>query len=124
MTQLCKFLKIQANHFFFFFFATRCSLWDLSSLTRDLTHTPCSVEWRPNHWPSREFPQANLYDKKFISNCLSGDTQNGEIVKGDKETFESDGACECVFSHVQSCRLFVTLWIVAHFTPLSIGFFF
>ena len=59
----------------------------------------------------------------FISNCLSVDTQYGEIIKGDKETFESDGACECVLSHVQSCRLFVTLWIVAHHAPLSIEFF-
>ena len=36
---------------------------------------------------------------------------------------ESDGACECVLSHVQSCQLFVTLWIAAHLDPLSIGLF-
>ena len=40
-------LRLNLDHisFFFFFFnlATLCSMQDLSSLTRDGTHAPCSV---------------------------------------------------------------------------------
>ena len=31
-----------------------CSMWDLSSWTRDRTCVPCSGRWRLNHWTTRE----------------------------------------------------------------------
>ena len=31
--------------------------WDLSSLTRDRTHTSCIGRWRLNHWTAREVPK-------------------------------------------------------------------
>ena len=31
-------------------------IWDLSSLTRDQTHTPCAGRQSLNHWIRREFP--------------------------------------------------------------------
>ena len=31
-------------------------MWDLSSLTRDRTHTPCTGRWSLNHWTAREVP--------------------------------------------------------------------
>ena len=35
-----------------------CGMWDLSSLTRDQTHIPCT-RWRIlNHWTTREVPEA------------------------------------------------------------------
>ena len=45
------------NHLLFFFFlATHClySMWDLSSLTRDQTHTPCIRRLSLNHWTTRK----------------------------------------------------------------------
>ena len=32
-------------------------MWDLSSLIRDQTHTPCSGRRSLNHWTTREVPQ-------------------------------------------------------------------
>ena len=43
-------------YLFFIFLATLRGLWDLSSPTRDWTHTPGSELWSPNHWTAREFP--------------------------------------------------------------------
>ena len=34
-----------------------CSMWDLSSLTRDGTHIPCIARWILNHWTPREVPE-------------------------------------------------------------------
>ena len=31
-----------------------CSMWDLSSPTRDGTHVPCIGRWSLNHWATRE----------------------------------------------------------------------
>ena len=47
--------------FFFFFFLVFWFFWpqgrwDLSSLTRDQTHTPCIWRQSLNHWTSREVP--------------------------------------------------------------------
>ena len=42
------------NLFLFYFFATL--MWDLSSLTRDWTLTPCIGRWIPNHWTTWEVP--------------------------------------------------------------------
>ena len=40
---------------FFFFFEPQ-SMWDLCSLTRVRTHTPCVGRWSHSHWISREVP--------------------------------------------------------------------
>ena len=40
--------------FILIFLVTPCSMWDLSSLTRDLTCTPNTGRWHLNHWTSRE----------------------------------------------------------------------
>jgi len=38
----------------FIYLVIPTSLWDLSSLTRDQTHVPCSGRLSPNHWIARE----------------------------------------------------------------------
>ena len=40
--------------FLTFALATLCSMWDLSSLTRDWTSAPCIERQRLNHWTTRE----------------------------------------------------------------------
>ena len=42
--------------FFFLFFFGLWGMWDLSSLTRNRTHTPCIGRWNLNHWTTRELP--------------------------------------------------------------------
>ena len=41
---------------FFVFFFWLQGMWDLSSLTRDRTHTPCIGKWSLNYWTAREVP--------------------------------------------------------------------
>ena len=38
-------------------------MWDLSSLTRDWTHTPCIGRWSLNHWFTREVPIERFFIK-------------------------------------------------------------
>ena len=35
-------------------------MWDLGSLTRDLTHTPCTGRQSLNHWTTRKIPTYNF----------------------------------------------------------------
>ena len=42
-----------------------CSMWDLSSLTRDWTCTPCIGMQSPNHWTTREAP-TNLNFRRHL----------------------------------------------------------
>ena len=35
-------------------------MWDLSSLTRDWTHIPCTARWILNHWTAREVPSPTV----------------------------------------------------------------
>ena len=35
-------------------------MWDLSSLTRDGTHTPCPGRWILNHWITRKSPMKHI----------------------------------------------------------------
>ena len=37
-------------------------MWDLSSLTRDQTRTPCIGRWSLNHWTTREVPSSHSYN--------------------------------------------------------------
>ena len=51
------FLKVSCLFFFFFkknFLAMLCDMWDLSSLTRDWTHSPALEGFSFNHWTARE----------------------------------------------------------------------
>ena len=41
--------------FMFWFFGLQ-GMWNLRSLIRDWTWTPCIGRWTPNHWTSREIP--------------------------------------------------------------------
>lgn len=43
---------------FLFYVLVFClrGIWDLSSLTRHRTHTPCMGKQSPNHWATREVP--------------------------------------------------------------------
>ena len=41
--------------------------------------------------------RASFCDRMFISDCLSSDGQYAEIMKGHKETFESDWVCSLSF---------------------------
>ena len=53
-----SFLKSFLFFFVFFFLAALCSMWDLSFLTRDRTHTSPALEARNlNHWTTTEVPQ-------------------------------------------------------------------
>ena len=45
---------------FLFFFWLR-GMWDLSSLTRDQTHTPCIGRQSLNHWPTRKSPMLSAF---------------------------------------------------------------
>ena len=58
--------------YYFFFLATPCGLWDLSSLTRDGTWATAVKAPNPNHWTAREIP-GNFPLKTWISGntCLS-----------------------------------------------------
>ena len=44
-----------------FFLATPWGLWDLSSLTRDLTWIPSNEIAKLNHWISKEVPWSSLH---------------------------------------------------------------
>ena len=41
-----------------------CSMWDLSSPTRDGNHTPCFGRWSLNHWTTREVPKYSFKEEK------------------------------------------------------------
>ena len=55
--------------FLFYFFATL--MWDLSSLTRDWTLTPCIGRWIPNHWTTWEVPGVGIISSRLILLFLS-----------------------------------------------------
>lgn len=47
------------------------SMWELSSLTRDWTHTSALEAWSLNHWTTREVPkQKDLYKNKVTERVL------------------------------------------------------
>ena len=48
----------------FFFLAMRHV--DLSSLTRDQTHTPCTGRWPLTHWTTRELPRMHYFFNLMI----------------------------------------------------------
>ena len=79
-----------------------CSMWDLSSLTRDQTCISSIGRWILNHWTTREVP-VHLF---LLSPLFQ------------LHMFESKWKCWS-FSSVW---LFVTLWTVACQASLSMGF--
>ena len=54
------FLLLWKNELFFFFFLIwLCGIWDLSSLTRDQSHTLALEAWSLNHWTTRGRPKTS-----------------------------------------------------------------
>lgn len=53
--------------FFFFFLAMLCCLWDLISLARDRSRSPCFGRRNLNHWAVREVPGSHTL--KNLSGC-------------------------------------------------------
>ena len=52
-------------------------MWDLNSLTRGQTHTPCIGRWSPNHWTTREVPKSGCWlteikEWMYVYTCLDG----------------------------------------------------
>ena len=47
------------------------SMWDLSFLTRDGTHTPCIGRWRLNHWTTWQVPILVLIVTLFLFNAVA-----------------------------------------------------
>ena len=50
---------------FMFLSFWRRSMWDLSSLTRDGTHTPCTGRRNVNHWATRDIHCYYLLISRF-----------------------------------------------------------
>ena len=50
---------------FMFWFYWPWGIWDLSSLTRDETHTPCNGRRSLKHWTAREVPLAEVFTTAF-----------------------------------------------------------
>ena len=42
-----------------------CSIWNVSTLTRDQTHLPCIARWILNHWTTREVPGYLFWISKY-----------------------------------------------------------
>ena len=59
--------------FFFFFLAMPCSMWDLSSPTRDQTHAPCIGSVSLNHWTTREVPSEVCSTDIFLASTQMND---------------------------------------------------
>ena len=66
---------LQYCFYFIFCFLWAWGMWNLSSLTRDRTCTPCFGSWSLNHWTTREVPR--LFSMLFMitapvsnQNCL------------------------------------------------------
>ena len=55
---------VTLSHLFFFFnvllFFFPGGMWDLSSQTKDWTHTPCIGRWNLNYWTTQEAPPSAL----------------------------------------------------------------
>ena len=49
-------------YYCYYYLAELCSLWDLSSLTRDQTEAPAVKAPSPNPWTARELPVPIYYE--------------------------------------------------------------
>ena len=58
--------NISSSFFFFCFFFLAMRHVDLSSLTRDQTHTPCTGRWPLTHWTTRELPRMHYFFNLMI----------------------------------------------------------
>ena len=63
-------LPFHTEHTFFFFLAVPRSMWDLSSPTRDRTHTPALEVWSLNHWTAMEVPRTYILKALLIQHFL------------------------------------------------------
>ena len=106
--------------FFFFFFFWPWGMWNLGSLMRDQTCTPCLGRWSLNHWTAQEVPRSY---KLRIPSCW-GKT-NWEL----RLTFVCVGYIYLylllsLFSCYVMSDSLATPYTVAHQAPLSMGFSF
>ena len=72
----------------FYILAAPCGMWDLSSLTRDLTATPVFKVGSINHWTTREVTQINFLQltlQIMIFFTLTREYTNSEFLKKHKE---------------------------------------
>ena len=98
--------------FMFWLFWPQC-IWDLSSPTRDQTHTPCTGRWSLNHWTIWEVPMQPFLIV-LLDFCFSTSEPYTTLCKG---------MALLVFSSVQllGCFwLFATPWTAARQASLSI----
>ena len=58
---IMSFAYLKICCFIFNFLAMLHSMWDLSSLTRDQTHAPCSWSWESWHRATREVPRFSRF---------------------------------------------------------------
>ena len=63
-------LSTLKNIYFYFFLAMLHCMWDLSSLTRDRVHAPCSRVWILNLWTTREVPPLSTVKSGYLSLLL------------------------------------------------------
>ena len=66
--------------------AVACSMWDLSSLTRDGTPVPCLGKQNLNPWTTREATVTSVLSKRYIK-----------------------GKCKANFLHSGTCHFYIIL---------------
>ena len=90
-----------------FFWATLCSLQDLSSPTRDSTRAVAVKAWNPNHWTTREFPTqtvliAIITDSLYPKVTDSKEIANSYFTRGHKQ-------CNCKGKIIMTANIFECL---------------
>ena len=73
-----------------------CSMWKLSSLTRDWTHTPCTGRWILNHWITREIP----HEAHFYCTWSCGEREEGWR----RQKHRDQGGAASTRSHVEKAN--------------------
>ena len=87
-----KFFLIEVLFNYYLFLVTLCSLWDLSSLTRDQTHGPCSGSTESKPLDSQGIP---IIQQMFIEH---GHVPGPVLGTGDGEVSQIDLASVALMS--------------------------
>ena len=100
--------------FVFYFLALSCSLWDLSSLTRDLN--PCLMQWKQNlhHWIAREVPGEVFLCLFSKVNTLASTGKNVSI--GKKWTFPAF----FIIWKIEKPSNIMQMWLYSYESPQSL----
>ena len=110
--------------FMFWFFG----LWDLSSLTRDQTHTLCIGRQSLNHWTSREVPLFvytsldSLGLHGYLDSCLSSIQETSEPVLLKYCFYPIIYILSFPFVYVSWTFLFYPLYLLASFSHFLLSF--